>query len=79
MTPTTRKRQQKNREEYLSMPDYGGENCPCNHCEQAPRCRAEPVACRDYRYFMDTGKQRVKDRVPTRIIYDSIFHNKEAK
>lgn len=46
---------------------------PCDTCDQARRCKAFRLACRDYRAFFDKGVNQKTLRRPNRETYQLIF------
>lgn len=50
--------------------------CPCDGCGQAPRCRAQLIACSvfiEYVGFQRADVRRKRTQVPTRARYNSLF------
>jgi hypothetical protein len=49
---------------------------PCIDCAHKYKCDAERLACRQFRFFVETGRSsEAEHRVPTRAIYIDVFHN----
>jgi hypothetical protein len=52
---------------------------PCIDCSHKYKCDAERLACRQFRYFVDTGRiSEAMHRVPTRGIYIDIFYKEPS-
>lgn len=46
---------------------------PCDNCLFALLCKIKRRACRDFRYFVETGRNRKTYRLPTRKTYNRFF------
>ena len=42
---------------------------PCVSCRHQARCADERLACRDYVNYLQTGRQRSRDRAPSRELF----------
>ena len=49
------------------------EPAPCDKCDSYYHCDEHKTACRDFAYYVRTGKVENSNRSPTTAIYNRIF------
>ena len=53
-----------------------GQPAPCDECEWSGICRKEPIACADFKDYVETGTFAPVDiRSPSCAMYDKIHKN----
>ena len=47
--------------------------CICDTCWNWERCKIEKMACRDFTWYVQDGRQYMADREPSKKLYNRIF------